>query len=303
MRVDVDAVKGRTSTEGVRVLADRLRPEHGVVVFPLGTNDSPADPARLAADLAAAKQIAGDRCIVVATIARPRVGGVPPAGLNSVVERFASASGAAVADWHSVVRSIPSLLGADGVHATGEGYGVRATLIAEAVQSCLAGGAGSGIPAPRDPDAAPPPRRVEAQGPPLLLPSAELVSAFAAALARALTPLGGALHAAANAATGSRPGARAGRRALELDLGVVGGEVAGQRLAHRGALARAREAVAAEQLLLALEREARDLPAHREPLEQELDAPLPAVLSRGGRRARRARRAGAASRRSARRAA
>ena len=205
MRVDVDAVKGRTSTEGVGVLADRLRPGHGVVVFPLGTNDSPADPARLAADLAAAKRIAGDRCMVVATIARPRVGGVPPAGLNSVVERFASASGAAVADWQSVVRSIPSLLGADGVHATGEGYGVRATLIAEAVQSCLAGGAGTGIPAPRDPDAAPPPRRVEAEGPPLLLPSAELVSAFAGALARVLTPLGGALHAAANAATGSGP--------------------------------------------------------------------------------------------------
>src|SRR5215213_3028736 len=171
MRVDVDAVKGRTSTEGVGVLADRLRPGHGVVVFPLGTNDSPADPARLAADLAAAKRIAGDRCMVVATIARP----------------------------------IPSLLGADGVHATGEGYGVRATLIAEAVQSCLAGGAGTGIPAPRDPDAAPPPRRVEAEGPPLLLPSAELVSAFAGALARVLTPLGGALHAAANAATGSGP--------------------------------------------------------------------------------------------------
>ncbi len=205
IRVDVDAVRGRTSTEGVGVLADRLRPEHGVVVFPLGTNDSPADPARLAGDLAAAKRIAGDRCMVVATIARPRVGGVPPTGLNSVVERFAAASGVAVADWHSVVRSIPSLLGADGVHATGEGYGVRATLIAQAVQSCLAGGAGSGIPAPRDPDAAPPPRRVEAEGPPLLLPSAELVSAFAGALARVLTPLGGALHAAANAATGTGP--------------------------------------------------------------------------------------------------
>ena len=37
--VEIDAEKGRTSGQGVGVLADRLRPEHEVVVFPLGTND------------------------------------------------------------------------------------------------------------------------------------------------------------------------------------------------------------------------------------------------------------------------
>ena len=47
--VSIDAVKGRTSTEGVDVLASRLDPSDRVVVFPMGTNDSPADPSRLAA--------------------------------------------------------------------------------------------------------------------------------------------------------------------------------------------------------------------------------------------------------------
>ena len=128
----------------------------------MGTNDSPADPGRLAADLAAVRQLAGDRCIVVATLQRPRVGGVSIAGLNRVVERFAAQTGAQVVDWNTVVRALPSLLVGDGVHATGEGYSARASLIAEAVQGCGTGGAAgsgvSGIPAPRNPRAAPPPR-------------------------------------------------------------------------------------------------------------------------------------------------
>ncbi len=160
--VSIDAVKGRTSTEGVDVLASRLDPSDRVVVFPMGTNDSPADPGRLAADLAAVRQLAGDRCIVVATLQRPRVGGVSIAGLNRVVERFAAQTGAQVVDWNTVVRALPSLLVGDGVHGTGEGYSARASLIAEAVQGCGTGGAAgsgvSGIPAPRNPRAAPPPR-------------------------------------------------------------------------------------------------------------------------------------------------
>jgi lysophospholipase L1-like esterase len=203
--VSVDAEKGRTSSQGVRVLAERLRSGHGVIVFPLGTNDSPSNPAGLAASLAAVRQLAGDRCIVVATLVRPPVGGVSVAGLNRVVEQFAGQTGAQVADWRSVVRSIPSLLGGDGVHATGEGYGVRATLLAEAVQNCLLGGAAgvSGIPAPRDPNARPPgpSRRAE----PALLPVSAAVDAFASALTRAAAPIGAALHAAETAATKAGP--------------------------------------------------------------------------------------------------
>src|ERR671915_255221 len=83
--VEIDAEKGRTSGEGVAVLADRLRPDHEVVVFPLGTNDLSADA--FAASLASAAQLAGGRCMVVATIARRRPSA---AELNRVVASLAA---------------------------------------------------------------------------------------------------------------------------------------------------------------------------------------------------------------------
>src|SRR5215217_5412715 len=204
--VRVDAEKGRTSTQGVRVLASRLSASDDVIVFPLGTNDSPANPAALASDLAAVRQLAGNRCIVVATIARPPVRGVPVARLNRLVEDFAAQTGAQLADWHTVVRSIPSLLGSDGVHATGEGYSLRASLLAEAVQGCLAGVGPGGIPAPRNPDVRVPPRAERRGGAaaapvPAVLPLDALVALGRAAL----RPIAAALHAAGTAATKAGP--------------------------------------------------------------------------------------------------
>jgi lysophospholipase L1-like esterase len=202
--VSVDAEKGRTSSQGVRVLAERLDPSYGVIVFPLGTNDSPANPDGLGADLAAVRQLAGDRCIVVATLARPPVRGVSVAGLNRVVGQFAGQTGAQVVDWSTVVRAIPSLLVRDRVHATGEGYSLRASLIAEAVQGCAAGGGSagaSGIPAPRDPNARPP-RRERLTGPPAVLrapPEVGFVLDRAAALVAA------AARGAVTAATTAGP--------------------------------------------------------------------------------------------------
>lgn len=202
--VDIDAERSRTSGQGVRVLASRLRPEHGVVVFPLGTNDSPSNPDGLAASLAAAAQLAGDRCMVVATIARPRLRGVSVAGLNRVVESFAGQTGAQVMDWRSAA-STPGVLGRDGVHATGQGYALRGSLLAEAVQGCLLGAGPGGIPAPRDPNARPPrverrPGRVEAA--PVVLPS---LAPVAALLARFAAPVAAALQSAATAATSAGP--------------------------------------------------------------------------------------------------
>jgi hypothetical protein len=199
--VTVDAEKGRTSSEGVRVLASRLDPSVEVIVFPLGTNDSPSNAGGLAANLAAVRQLAGDRCVVVATLSRPPVGGVSVAGLNGVVEQFAGRSAAQVADWRTVVRSIPSLLVRDRVHATGEGYSVRATLLAEAVQGCQRGGSSvgaSGLPAPRDPSARPP----EAEGEPALVLSLDPLAALARA---AFRPIAGAFLAARTAATKAGP--------------------------------------------------------------------------------------------------
>ena len=139
--VDIDAKSGRTSSQGVAVVALRLRPDHEVVVFPLGTNDTSADV--FAANLASVQQLAGGRCIVLATIARPPLRGWPAGPLNQVVARFASRGAVQVMDWRSAAAS-PGVLGRDRTHATGQGYALRAALLAEAVQACLTGAAGGG---------------------------------------------------------------------------------------------------------------------------------------------------------------
>jgi hypothetical protein len=215
--VEIDAERGRTSSEGVRVLADRLRPEHEVVVFPLGTNDLSADA--FAASLTAARQLAGGRCLVVATIVRRR----PPASeLNRVVASFAARGEVQVADWRAA-SAAPGALGRDGTHATGAGYALRASLLAEAVRACQAGGGASGIPAPRDPEvrvpqgerrdegrpgrAAP---RVEPEAPtrptrPVRLPARRALAAFALALRRVVVPVAAALRNAQTAAMKAEP--------------------------------------------------------------------------------------------------
>ena len=71
-------------------------------------------------------------------------------------------------------------------------------------------------------------------------------------------------------------------------VGEVRGEVLAQRVADPLAFLLGGEAVAAEQLLLARDRlGAGDLPAHRQALEEELDATLPRVLLRERRAAHR----------------
>jgi hypothetical protein len=135
---------------------------------------------------------------------RPPVGGVPVAALNRVVESFAARTGAQVADWRAAVGAFPSLVGRDGVHANGDGYSLRASLIAAAVDACtLGGGAGAaGIPAPRNPDARPPAR---ARAAPARLPAAAVVDALVFIAGRAVSPVAGAFHAAQTAATKSGP--------------------------------------------------------------------------------------------------
>jgi lysophospholipase L1-like esterase len=144
--VEIDAEIGRPSAAGVPILAQRLKPEHDVVVFDLGTNDGPSNPGELASSLAAARKLAAGRCLVVATINRPPERGVTVAAQNRVVTDFAYSTGAAVADWQGIVASDPSLLQRDGVHATPAGYALRALVVAQAIGECLTGA--GGIPAP-----------------------------------------------------------------------------------------------------------------------------------------------------------
>jgi lysophospholipase L1-like esterase len=203
--VDIDARAGRTSSEGVRVLSRRLRPEHEVVVFPLGTNDLNADV--FAANLGAVEQLAGGRCLVLATIARPPLRGAPASALNRVIAAHGSAQ---VADWRPAAAS-PGVLGRDRVHATGEGYALRGSLLAETVQGCLAGGAASGIPAPEDPNVRVPlrerrrPERPEPRPRPARLPARAALLGLGSAVLRAVRPVAAALRDARTAATTAAP--------------------------------------------------------------------------------------------------
>jgi hypothetical protein len=157
--VQVDARIGRPSGEGVRVLRSLLRRSDEVVVFDLGVNDDPSQPGRLAGDLEAARSLAGDRCLVVATVSGPPVNGVPVDGLNRVIRRFAASTPTAqLVDWHAAAAENPGLLNRDRLHPGPAGYALRGRLVAEGVQSCGSSGpspsrhrrARPGTPAPLD---------------------------------------------------------------------------------------------------------------------------------------------------------
>jgi hypothetical protein len=109
--VEFDYRNGRSSAEGIERLRLRLDPEHAVVVFDLGTNDDPRNPDALYGNLSTARRVAGDRCLVVATILRPNYGGVGPQELSAAVQRFAAEDGnAQVADWFGAATGTPGLL-------------------------------------------------------------------------------------------------------------------------------------------------------------------------------------------------
>jgi lysophospholipase L1-like esterase len=137
---EIDARNGRTSSEGVRVLEESLRPDHETVVFDLGTNDGPPAAASTAANLASARELAAGRCLVVATLNHPPTGGVSVGVQNSVIRDFASKSPSTVlADWHRATAAPEGLMRSDGVHATASGYDLRARVIASAVLRCITG--------------------------------------------------------------------------------------------------------------------------------------------------------------------
>ncbi len=142
--IDDDVETGRPSSSGVEILRSRIGGGYDTVVFDLGTNDDPAAPDALAADLQEARQIAGDSCLVVATLNRPPLNGVSVDGLNAAVQKFASSTpGVALVDWHQAAESQPGLL-FDGVHAQPEGYQLRAQLFAQAIQGCAPAGLATG---------------------------------------------------------------------------------------------------------------------------------------------------------------
>jgi lysophospholipase L1-like esterase len=168
--VEIDSRQSRGSLAGLAALRSRLRSDHSVVVFDLGTNDDPTNPDALYSTMSAARQETGDRCLVVATILRPPYNGVTVDGMNAAIERFAlSNPGVQLVDWYGIARSTPGILYDDGVHARPEGYALRGRLVADAVRSCGAGGGASavtGIPAPRGDIAEPPAPAPKPEPPP-----------------------------------------------------------------------------------------------------------------------------------------
>lgn len=179
VELDVDAKTSRPSSDGLAVLEGALGPQHEVVVFDLGTNDDPSNPEGLAANLEAAAEIAGGRCLVFATINRPPLNGVSDDGLNGAVEQVAAATDARIADWRSAA-SRPGVLQPDGVHATPSGYALRAGLVADAIRSCSAGGSPGGGGGELK---TLPPKPVKAPAPPELGPGFAVLAAPVLAIA------------------------------------------------------------------------------------------------------------------------
>jgi alpha-beta hydrolase superfamily lysophospholipase len=127
------------------VLRSKLNDSYDVVVWDAGVNDAPSNPSLLARDLASVGSLVGDRCLVIATVSRPPVGGVGPEGLNKAIRSFAdSHSNVQLVDWRAFAVENKGLISRDGVHPKPSGYQARATLFAQAVDSCGNGGSGGG---------------------------------------------------------------------------------------------------------------------------------------------------------------
>lgn len=134
-RVDAHDRVGRATREGVeelRALDGRLAP---VVVVSLGTNDPDGSEAAFRALVDEAIEIVGaKRCLLWATIVR---GGTGRAAFDLVLERASAAhANVRLVPWAAMVGDDASLLAADLVHGTADGYARRAEETARAVRAC-----------------------------------------------------------------------------------------------------------------------------------------------------------------------
>jgi lysophospholipase L1-like esterase len=139
-RIRTSAYTGRPTADGVSEITSASGLPR-VLVVSLGTNDDPSATSTFASQVQSVLDAAGpSRCVVWANIVRPPYGGVSYAGYNRVLARLAATNpNLTIVDWVGITRSQPGLLAPDEVHATPDGYEVRARAIAEAMMSCGSG--------------------------------------------------------------------------------------------------------------------------------------------------------------------
>jgi lysophospholipase L1-like esterase len=134
-----NAVGGYNSYQIFDLFQKSYDPSQSVIVFDAGTNDNPAYPQILAGNLAKVAARIGDRCMVVPTIHGLTVNGIGNDGKNRVVREFvASRPGTQVPDWAGAVAAHPELMQADDLHSIPQGADLRAQLIAQGIEGCLA---------------------------------------------------------------------------------------------------------------------------------------------------------------------
>lgn len=135
----INAVGGSNSFQIFDLFRESYEPSDSVIVFDAGTNDDPEYPQILAGNLRKVAAIVGNRCLVVPTIHGFTVNGVDNTGKNRAVAQFAaSRPGTQVPDWAGTVEAHPELLQSDGLHPIPAGAELRAQLIAQGVEGCLA---------------------------------------------------------------------------------------------------------------------------------------------------------------------
>ena len=139
VHLTVNAVGGYSSPQIFGLFKESYDPSQSVIVFDAGTNDNPAYPQILAAELQTVAGIVGGRCMVVPTIHGLSVDGVDSSGKNRVVRAFAaSRPGTQVPDWARFEAAHPELMQSDDLHPIPAGAQQRARLIAQGVEGCLA---------------------------------------------------------------------------------------------------------------------------------------------------------------------
>ena len=121
--------------ERLRALDGKLAP---VVVVSLGTNDADGSETEFRELVDEAIEIVGpDRCLLWATIVRDGAGRT---GFDLVLQEARSAHpNVRLVDWARMVAEDDSLLAADLVHGTPDGYRKRAEETARAARACPRG--------------------------------------------------------------------------------------------------------------------------------------------------------------------